>query len=50
MNITEEVKEKNPFYIYDGKTKKIFCYKEEKINEKIKYQFKKKKRQHYLKK
>ena len=50
MNITKEVKEKNPFYIYNGKIKKIFCYKEEKTNEKIKYQFKKKKRQHYFEK
>ena len=39
MNITKEVKEKNPLYIYNGKIKKIFCYKEEKTNEEIKYYF-----------
>ena len=30
MKITEEVKEKDPLYIYSGKIKKMFRYKEEK--------------------
>ena len=50
MSITEEVKEKNPLYIYDEKIAKTFCYKSEKTNDKIKYQFKGRKRQVYLKK
>ena len=35
MNITEEVKEKDPLYIYSGKIKKMFCYKEEKTDNKF---------------
>ena len=37
MNITEEVKEKDPLYIYSGKIKKMFCYKEEKTDKKIQH-------------
>ena len=37
MNITEEVKEKDPLYIYSGKIKKMFCYKEEKADNKIQH-------------
>ena len=37
MNITEEVKEKDPLYIYSGKIKKMFCYKEEKTDNKIQH-------------
>ena len=49
MNITEEVKEKDPTYTYSGKIKKIFCYEEEKTDSKIKYRIKGKKCQLYLK-
>ena len=50
MNITEEVKEKDSLYIYNGKSFKKFCYKEENTNKKIDYNFKGKKRQFYFKK
>ena len=50
VNITEEVKEKDPLYIYSGKIKKKFCYKEEKTDSKILYKYKGKKRQFRFKK
>ena len=50
MDISEEVREKDAIYIYSGKVNKIFCYNEEKINYKISYCFKGKKRQYHFKK
>ena len=50
MKITEEVKEKDPLYIYSGKIKKMFRYKEEKTDNKIQYKSKGIRRYMYLKK
>ena len=50
MNIPEEMQQKNPLYIYDGKIKEIFHYNQSCTNEKIQYEFKGNKRCYYLKK
>ena len=50
LSVSEEMKHKNPFFIYDGKIKKIWHYKQSATTEKIHCEFRGQKRCFYFKK